>query len=108
MRLDVAKVSGMVVGRGHATNANGCGRSDLSSLSASQAEELDRACDRFEAEWMAGKRPKIEAHLIGIAEPLRSALLEDLIAVERRLLYPKRRCTSPDRQARPRASTAGP
>jgi eukaryotic-like serine/threonine-protein kinase len=64
-------------------NANGGWRSDLSSLSASQAEELDRACDRFEAEWRAGKRPKIEDHLEGIAAPLRSALLEDLIAVER-------------------------
>jgi hypothetical protein len=52
------------------------------SLSATQAEELDRACDRFEAEWRAGKRPKIEDHLEGIAAPLRSALLGDLLAVE--------------------------
>ena len=63
-------------------NANGGGLSRLRSLSATQAEELDRACDRFEAEWKAGKRPKIEDHLEGIAEPLRSALLGDLIAVE--------------------------
>jgi hypothetical protein len=45
------------------------------SLSATQAEALDRACDRFEAEWRAGKRPTIEDHLEGIAAPLGSALL---------------------------------
>jgi hypothetical protein len=63
-------------------NADAGGRSRLGSLSATQAEELDRACDRFEAEWRAGKRPKIEDHLEGIAAPLRSALLGDLLAVE--------------------------
>src|SRR5262249_22854198 len=77
-------------------NANGGGRSDLSSLSASQAEELDRACDRFEAEWRAGKRPKIEDHLEGIAEPLRSALLEDLVAVERHWRQRRGERTVPD------------
>jgi serine/threonine-protein kinase len=51
-------------------------------LSATQAEELDRACDRFEAGWKAGERPTIEDHLEGIAEPLRSAWLGALIAVE--------------------------
>jgi eukaryotic-like serine/threonine-protein kinase len=63
-------------------NANGGGPFSHDSLSATQAEELDRACDRFEADWRAGKRPTIEDHLEGIAEPLRSALLSDLIAVE--------------------------
>jgi WD40 repeat protein/tRNA A-37 threonylcarbamoyl transferase component Bud32 len=52
------------------------------SLSATQAEELDRACDRFEAEWKAGKRPRIEDHLGGIDGPLRWVLLGELIAVE--------------------------
>jgi serine/threonine-protein kinase len=56
--------------------------SDPDSLSATQAEELDRACDRFEAEWRAGPRPRIEDHLEGIAEPMRSAWLGALIAVE--------------------------
>jgi WD40 repeat protein/tRNA A-37 threonylcarbamoyl transferase component Bud32 len=65
------------------------GASGLGSLSATQAEELDRACDHFEAEWRAGKRPRIEDHLEGIAEPLRSALLGELIAVE---LDWRRRC----------------
>ena len=33
------------------------------SLSATQAEELDRACDRFEAAWRAGERPDLAAYL---------------------------------------------
>ena len=52
------------------------------SLSATQAEELDRACDRFEAAWRTGQRPWIEDHLREAMEPLRSALLGELIAVE--------------------------
>jgi predicted Ser/Thr protein kinase len=63
-------------------NAIGGGPSRLDPLSATQAEELDQACDRFEAEWRAGKRPNIEDHLAGIAEPLRSVLLGELTAVE--------------------------
>jgi serine/threonine protein kinase/tetratricopeptide (TPR) repeat protein len=58
------------------------GASGPDSLSATRAEELDRACDRFEAEWRAGLRPRIEDHLEGIAEPLRSTWLAELIAVE--------------------------
>jgi len=52
------------------------------SLSATQAEELDRACDRFEAAWRLGQRPRIEDHLGGAAGPLRRALLVEMIAVE--------------------------
>ena len=59
------------------------------SLSATQAKELDRVCDRFEAEWREGKRPRIEDHLEGIAEPMRSTLLGDVIEVEVRS---RRRC----------------
>ncbi len=39
------------------TNRSGPSRPD--SLSATQAEELDRVCDRFEAKWKAGGRPAI-------------------------------------------------
>ena len=61
------------------------------SLSATQAEELDRACDRFEAAWRAGERPRIEDHLAGMTEPLRSALLGELIADRARLAAERRR-----------------
>jgi hypothetical protein len=33
------------------------------SLSATQAEELDRVSDRFEAEWRSGRRPDLSAYL---------------------------------------------
>jgi serine/threonine-protein kinase len=53
------------------------------SLSATRAEELDRICDRFEAAWRAGGRPRIEDHLAGAEPPLLSALLRELITIER-------------------------
>lgn len=52
------------------------------SLSANQAEELDRACDRFEAAWRKGEQPRIEEHLMAVPEALRAPLLGELIAVE--------------------------
>jgi eukaryotic-like serine/threonine-protein kinase len=58
------------------------GTSGLGSFSATQAEELDRTCDRFEAAWRTGGRPRIEDHLVGVSAPLRSALLRELITIE--------------------------
>jgi serine/threonine-protein kinase len=76
----------MVDGGGDAMSAKGdggrVGASGLGSLSATQAEGLDRACDRFEAEWGAGGRPSIEDYLEGTAEPVRSAWLAELIAID--------------------------
>jgi tetratricopeptide (TPR) repeat protein len=46
------------------------------------AAELDRICDRFAAEWAAGRRPKAEDYLAGVAETLRSSLLGELLRVE--------------------------
>ena len=54
--------------------ANAGGQSSSDSLSVTQAEELDRACDRFEAAWRAGEHPRIEDHLGQAAEPLSSKL----------------------------------
>ena len=62
-------------------NANGRGPSRLDFLSATEAEHVDRACDRFEAACRAGECPTIEDHLAGTPDPVRSALLEELIAV---------------------------
>ena len=42
-------------------------------------------CDRFEAEWKAGKRPKIEGVLKEQPEALRSELFRDLLLLEWRL-----------------------
>ena len=52
------------------------------------AERVDAACDRFEAAWKAGERPRIEDHLEGAAESERPALLGELLALE--LAYRRR------------------
>jgi hypothetical protein len=43
---------------------------------------LDEACDRFEASWRAGERPRIEGFLADTTDSLRPALLRYLLAVE--------------------------
>ena len=58
------------------------GASGAASLSATQAEELDRACDRFEADWRVGGRPRIEDYLVGVAGPERTRLIPELLAIE--------------------------
>jgi eukaryotic-like serine/threonine-protein kinase len=52
------------------------------TLSPEQALELDRACDRFEAAWRGGGRPRVEDHLERLAGPLRSALRRELLALD--------------------------
>ena len=52
------------------------------SLSATQAEELDRACDRFEAEWRAGGRPDLSSYLAGRYGTERAALVRELVAID--------------------------
>jgi hypothetical protein len=46
------------------------------------AAEIDRLCDRFGAEWAAGRRPKAEDYLTDVAEGLRAPLLAELLRVE--------------------------
>jgi tRNA A-37 threonylcarbamoyl transferase component Bud32 len=43
---------------------------------------LEQACDRFEAAWKAGERPRLEDHLAAVPEPERPALLRELIPLE--------------------------
>ena len=49
-------------------------------LSATRAEELDRACDRFEAAWRAGERPRIEDYLAEAAGPSGRRCCGELLA----------------------------
>ena len=49
---------------------------------ATLAGLVDRACDRFEADWRAGRRPRIEEYLDGAPEPGRPALLRELVMLE--------------------------
>ena len=56
--------------------------------SPSLAGLVDRACDRFEAAWKAGRRPSIEDSVGEVAGPERRALLRELLALD--LAYRRR------------------
>jgi serine/threonine protein kinase len=51
-------------------------------LPLSLARRVDEACDRFEAAWRAGHRPRIEEFLADAPEPERRALLRALLALK--------------------------
>jgi serine/threonine protein kinase len=55
-----------------ASNANG----------HSFGDEIDVLCDRFEAEWKAGLRPRVETYLAEISESAHPDLLRQLLRVE--------------------------
>jgi serine/threonine-protein kinase len=55
---------------------------------ATLARHIDRLCNRFEAAWQAGKRPRIEDYLTDVPEPDRPPLLGELLALE--LTYRRR------------------
>jgi hypothetical protein len=48
----------------------------------SLAERVDAACDRFELEWRAGRRPRVEDYLAAAPTSDREALRKALLAVE--------------------------
>ena len=54
---------------------------------------IDGVCDRFEAAWQSGGRPRIEEHLGSSAGEERSALLAELVALE--IAYRQRHGESP-------------
>ena len=47
-----------------------------------EAAEVDAARERFAADWAAGRRPRIEDELLGVAESIRGPLLAALIEIE--------------------------
>ena len=63
------------------------------SLSPSMINSMDDACDRFEAAWKAGLRPRIEDYLGETVGPERSALWHDLLVLE--LVYRRRQGERP-------------
>ena len=63
------------------------------SLSPSMINCMDDACDRFEAAWKAGLRPRIEDYLGETTGPERSALWHDLLVLE--LVYRRRQGERP-------------
>jgi serine/threonine protein kinase len=54
----------------------------LPSLSPAAARQIDQTCDRFEAAWKAGQRPRPEAYLGTAGEPERSTLLRQLLFLD--------------------------
>jgi serine/threonine protein kinase len=57
-------------------------REGVEALPHSQVLELESACDRFEAEWRVGRRPRVEDFLGGMPEPCRPKLLRDLLTLD--------------------------
>jgi serine/threonine-protein kinase len=55
---------------------------DLLGLPATLTPRADQECDRFEAAWKAGRRPRLEEHLAAVPEPDRPALLRELLLLE--------------------------
>ena len=51
-------------------------------LSPAEARRIDQTCDRFEAAWKAGRRPRLEEYLDASGEPVRSALLRQLLLAD--------------------------
>jgi serine/threonine protein kinase len=52
------------------------------TLPPSQVQRIDQVCDRFEAAWKAGQRPRIEDYLSTAEEPARSILIRELIELD--------------------------
>jgi hypothetical protein len=55
---------------------------DPEAPSESLARLVDQVCNRFEAAWKAGGRPRLEDFLGDLPEPGRAALLRELIALD--------------------------
>jgi hypothetical protein len=70
-------------------DGNASDRSHHAILPLDVLDQIDRICDRYEAVWQAGGRPRAEDYLDAIAAPYRSSLLHDLLAAE---LDARRRC----------------
>jgi hypothetical protein len=56
--------------------------SDSESLPLKLAGCIDRACNRYEAEWKLGRRPRIEAYLTDATERERPGLFRELLLLE--------------------------
>jgi serine/threonine-protein kinase len=50
------------------------------------AKQVDGVCDRFESQWLADQKPRIEDYLSAVPATLRAALMRGLLPVELELL----------------------
>jgi serine/threonine-protein kinase len=58
------------------------GPSKHKALSAAMAQRIEAVCNRFEAAWLAGQRPRLESYLDTVPEAAQALLLRHLIALE--------------------------
>jgi formylglycine-generating enzyme required for sulfatase activity len=61
---------------------SGAQNQGFANLPGTRARCADQECDRFEAAWKAGQRPRIEVHLAAVPEAERFTLLQELILLE--------------------------
>ncbi len=61
---------------------NGPTPHDHPELPLDVLDRVDRICDRFQAAWESGDRPRIEDHLEEVEPAYRPALLRELLAAE--------------------------
>ena len=52
------------------------------SLPPTLAARVDEVCDRFEADWKAGRQPRLDDYLAGASGAERTALARELLRVE--------------------------
>ena len=55
---------------------------DGDSLSPETVRLIDRVCDRFEAAWRAGRRPRLDDYLTGLGDADRRAALTELVPLD--------------------------
>jgi serine/threonine protein kinase len=58
---------------------------DLRKMPASQLRRVIQACERYEADWRAGREPRIEDYVAEVPELERAALRAELMALEAEL-----------------------
>jgi tetratricopeptide (TPR) repeat protein/tRNA A-37 threonylcarbamoyl transferase component Bud32 len=56
--------------------------SHLTSLSAADLRLIDQACDQFEEAWKAGRRPRLEEYVTSAGDPVRPALVRQLLLLD--------------------------
>lgn len=54
----------------------------LTAFSLTEAQQIDRMCDRFESEWQASRRPNLSEFLDSQSESVRTALFRLLLPVD--------------------------
>jgi len=58
---------------------------EMSEIPSGEWSRINETADDFELAWKRGPRPALEDYLAGVAEPLRTLLLQELLRVEREL-----------------------